>query len=84
MRRKLFGDYGMVLVLIVLCLFFSVLTFKEQMPEGSDAITEIFDQINRRYDKSDIILVAGAATFQAAQGRSRAFRLAATLKRSPA
>ena len=51
----------MVLVLIVLCLFFSVLTFKEQMPEGSDAITEIFDQINRRYDKSDIILVAGAA-----------------------
>jgi ribose transport system permease protein len=61
MRRKLFGDYGMVLVLIVLCLFFSILTLEEQMPEGSDAITEIVEQINGRFDKSDIILATGAA-----------------------
>jgi ribose transport system permease protein len=61
MRRKLFGDYGMVLVLILLCLLFSALTLKKQMPAGSDAINEIFEQIDTRFDKSDIILVAGAA-----------------------
>ena len=66
MRRKMFGDYGMVLVLMLLCLLFSALTFKAQIPEGSDAITEIFEQISSRFDKSDIILVVGAAKKESA------------------
>jgi len=59
--RKLFSDYGMVLVLIVLCLLFSVLTFKEQTPLGSNAVTEILERIYNRFEKSDVILAVGAA-----------------------
>ena len=59
--RKLFSDYGMVLVLIVLCLLFSALTFKEQTPLGNNAIIEIVEQIKSRFEKSEIILVVGAA-----------------------
>ncbi|MHC4323118.1 MAG: ABC transporter permease [Planctomycetota bacterium] len=59
--RKLFGDYGMVLVLIVLCLLFSLLTLKEQTPLGGNAIAEILERINSRFDKSDTILAVGAA-----------------------
>jgi ribose transport system permease protein len=59
--RKLFSDYGMVLVLIVLCLLFSALTFKEQTPLGGNAITEILEQIKSRFEKSKIILAVGAA-----------------------
>ena len=61
MRRKLFGDYGMVLVLIALCLLFSALTFKEQTSQGSNATAEIVEQINSRFEKSDLILAVGAA-----------------------
>ena len=61
MTRKLLGDYGMVLVLIVLCLLFSVLTLKEQTSQGSNATTDIVEQINARFGKSDLILVVGAA-----------------------
>ena len=61
MIQKLFSDYGMVLVLIVLCLLFSALTFKEQSPQGSNAVSEILGQINNRFDKSEIIMVVGAA-----------------------
>jgi ribose transport system permease protein len=59
--RKLFSDYGMVLVLIVLCLLFSALTFKEQTPLGSKAVTEILEHIKSRFEKSEIILVVGAS-----------------------
>ena len=47
--RKLLSDYGMVLILIVLCLLFSALTFKEQTPLGNNAIIEIVEQIKSRF-----------------------------------
>ncbi|MHC4745399.1 MAG: ABC transporter permease, partial [Planctomycetota bacterium] len=59
--RKLFSDYGMVLVLIVLCLLFSALTFKEQTPLGNNAVIGILEQIKNRFEKSEIILAVGAA-----------------------
>jgi ribose transport system permease protein len=59
--RKLFADYGMVLVLIVLCLLFSVLTLKKQTPLGSNAVNKILEQIRSRFEKSDVILAVGAA-----------------------
>ena len=61
MIRNLFSDYGMVLVLIVLCLLFSALTFKEQTPQGSNAVSEILGRVIGRFDESEIILVVGAA-----------------------
>ncbi len=60
MTRKLLSDYGMVLVLIVLCVLFSVLTLKEQTPEDSAAVARLIEQINSEFKKSDIILAVGA------------------------
>ncbi len=58
--RKLLSDYGMIFVLIVLCVLFSVLTLKEQTPEGSAAAARLIEQINNEFKKSDIILTVGA------------------------
>jgi ribose transport system permease protein len=60
MIRKLLSDYGMVLVLIVLCVLFSFLTLKEQTPEDSAAVARLIEQVNREFKKSDIILAVGA------------------------
>ena len=60
MIRKLLSDYGMVLVLIVLCLLFSVLTLEDQRPQDSAAVARLVEQISNRFDKSDIILAVGA------------------------
>lgn len=59
MTRKLLSDYGMFLVLILLCVFFSVLTLKEQMPRESAAVALLIEQINNEFKKSDIILAVG-------------------------
>ena len=60
MIKKLLTDYGMFLVLIVLCLLFSVLTLKKQVPESSAAAARLIEQINNEFKKSDIILTVGA------------------------
>ena len=60
MTRKLLSDYGMFLVLLLLCVLFSVLTLKEQIPEGSAASVRLIEQINNEFKKSDTILVVGA------------------------
>jgi len=60
MIRKLLSDYGMVLVLVVLCVLFSVLTLKEQTPEDSAAVARLIERINSEFKKSDIILAVGA------------------------
>ena len=61
MTTKMFSDYGMVLVLIVLCIFFSFLTLNEQIPQGSAAAGQLIKQIKNEFRKSDIILTVGAA-----------------------
>jgi len=60
MTRKLLSDYGMVLVLMVLCALFSILTLKEQIPEGSAAAVQLTEHIKNEFKKSDIILAVGA------------------------
>jgi len=60
MTRKLLSDYGMFLVLLLLCVLFSVLTLKEQIPEGGAASARLIEQINNEFKKSDTILVVGA------------------------
>jgi len=60
MTRKLLNDYGMFFVLLLLSVLFSVLTLKEQMPEGSAAAAQLVEQINNEFKKSDIILTVGA------------------------
>ena len=60
MTRKLLSDYGMLFVLLLLCVLFSVLTLKEQTPEGSTAAARLVEQIDKEFKKSDIILTVGA------------------------
>jgi len=59
MTTKMFSDYGMVLVLIVLCIFFSLLTLNEQTLQDSDAIAGLIERITTEFNKSDIILTVG-------------------------
>jgi ribose transport system permease protein len=53
-------NYGMLLVLIGLCLLFSILTLKEQSPDSSRAADQIIGQIVESYARDDVILTVGA------------------------
>ncbi|MBT4820213.1 MAG: ABC transporter permease [Lentisphaerae bacterium] len=59
--KRLLTNYGMVLVLIALCVLFSCLTIKEQTPTGPAAVKQLLRQVEATCDKSDTILVVGAA-----------------------
>jgi len=58
--RKILSDYGMIFVLLALCVLFSVLTLKRQMPEGPAAVRELARQVQSEFRKSDTILAVGA------------------------
>jgi len=58
--KKLMRNYGMILVLIGLCILFSVLTLKEQSPDSSHAADQIIDKIEKSFAQDDIILTVGA------------------------
>ena len=58
--RNLIRNYGMVFVLIGLCLLFSLLTLKEQVPESSRAVAQLVKQISESFRKDDLVLTVGA------------------------
>ena len=64
--RKVLSDYGMVFVLVALCVLFSVLTLKDQMPEGSAAATELVRRIKVEFRQTDLIVAVGAANTESA------------------
>ncbi len=66
MLRRLLGDYGMILVLLALCVLFSVLTLKEQMPEGPLAAKELAERVENQFEKADGILAVGAVNTDSA------------------
>jgi ribose transport system permease protein len=53
-------NYGMILVLIGLCLLFSLLTLKEQSPDSGRAADQIIKQIEKLCVQDDIIITVGA------------------------
>lgn len=57
---RILSDYGMVLVLLALCLLFSVLTIREQTPSGEAAAESLLERIAEDCSKTDAILVVGA------------------------
>ena len=59
--RKALENYGIVLVLIGLCVLFSVLTLNEQTASGDAAVQEIQKTILEDYNEDATILVVGAA-----------------------
>jgi ribose transport system permease protein len=76
--RRLLGHYGMLLVLVLLCALFSVLTLKRQHPQGAAAAAEIAREIGRRVDREALVLAV--ATDQA-PSRETAEGVAALLGR---
>jgi len=58
---KLKRDYGMLVVLIGLCVLFSALTLNDQMPEGDQAAQQVAKNLDAKVDKNAVILAVGAA-----------------------
>jgi ribose transport system permease protein len=53
-------NYGMILVLLGLCILFSLLTLKEQSPDSDSAANQIIEKIEESYDQNVIIITVGA------------------------
>src|SRR5579863_361857 len=56
---RFLSDYGMVLVLALLCLFFSVATYSEQSPTGEGAGRQVADMIAKEFGESARVLIVG-------------------------
>ncbi|MBN1443731.1 MAG: ABC transporter permease, partial [Planctomycetes bacterium] len=52
------SDYGMLLVLLLLCIFFSWRTWGEQQPEGADAGRRLADLIAREHGRAARVVIA--------------------------
>lgn len=59
---RLFRDYGMLGVLILLCVFFSVATMSEQHPEGTAAADAVMSHIETTCSPCTDVLVVGRST----------------------
>jgi ribose transport system permease protein len=57
---KLLSDYGMVLMLLLLCIFFSALTFKKQAIEGEGAAGRMLEAIRKTCTATDPVLVVSS------------------------
>ncbi len=55
---RLLADYGMVLVLALLCVLFSVLTFSDQSPTGEAAAKQVSDTLREQFGKTPRVLIA--------------------------
>ena len=60
MIKTLIKNYSMVLVLIALCILFSILTIKEQNPDSESAANQIVKNIQQSYAQNDMILTVGS------------------------
>ncbi|MBT3667684.1 MAG: ABC transporter permease [Opitutae bacterium] len=56
------SDYGMLGVLVLLCAFFSWITFEEQQPEGKDAADSLNQSIRQDFNEPGRVLIAGRKT----------------------
>ena len=57
---RLLADYGMVLVLLLLCAFFSVVTYSEQSPTGEAAAKQVITAIQQQFGKTPRVLIAAS------------------------
>lgn len=55
---RFLADYGMVLVLLLLCVFFSVVTFTEQHPTGESAASQLAKATTRQLGRGAHVLIA--------------------------
>ena len=55
---RFLADYGMVLVLALLCALFSALTFSDQTPTGEAAATQVASLLHQQFGQNPRVLVA--------------------------
>ncbi len=59
-KSRFLADYGMVLVLLLLCAFFSVVTTKEQWPSGESGAKQVAAAIQEKHGKAARIIIAAS------------------------
>jgi len=62
LASRLLSEYGMIGVLLLLCVYFSLTTIKEQFPEGSAAAEDISDTISSHLGSDESIVIIGKQT----------------------
>ena len=85
------SDYGMIFVLLLLCAFFSVVTYSEQSPGGEAGAKQVVTAIAEQFGKTPRVLIAASdqsddATFAAKLERDLAAsgaQVIATVKGEP-
>ena len=78
MLRRL-NDYGMLVVLLLLCAFFSLLTIRDQQPNDAAAAQELARDISRRFGPGARVMIA---TRELAEDKAFAGTLASELEKS--
>ena len=59
LKNLLSSDYGMLGVLVLLCVFFSVITYEEQHPVGEASAERLISRIANEFEKPGSIIIAG-------------------------
>lgn len=88
---RFFSEYGMILVLLLLCAFFSVVTTSDQSPTGEAAAREIVTAIQQHFGPTPRVLIVASdqpsdTTFVASVARDLAAAgatILATIKGEP-
>jgi len=57
---RFLADYGMILVLLLLCAFFSVVTHSDQSPTGEAAARQVATAIRKQFGQTPRILIAAS------------------------
>ncbi len=53
-------NYGMVFVFLILCIFFSIATYTDQMPKGESAAKQVIEAIKNKFPTSPKVLIAAS------------------------
>jgi ribose transport system permease protein len=56
--EKFLADYGMIFVLLLLCVFFSVVTYSDQSPAGEAGAAQVSDEMQRSLKPGAQVLIA--------------------------
>ena len=59
-NTRFFADYGMIMVLLLLCIFFSIVTHGEQSPTGEAAARQVLASISGQGGQSPRVLIAAS------------------------
>ena len=60
--KRFMRDYGIILMLLVLCIFFSLMTIKTQHPEGKGAAKQVVDRIKKEIGHDGVVLIVATTS----------------------